>query len=138
MKTYDFQVNTLKAIHADPHPGNFLFKENGTIGIIDFGCIKRIPEPFFKDYFKLLDPKYQNDDILLKDLFYKLEFIYPNDTDHAKDLFFTLFKESMFLMILPFQKQTFDFSDKSYLDRLYAHGEDLRTRKDIRKNGAAR
>ena len=31
----------LKALHADPHPGNYLFQPDGSIGIIDFGCVKR-------------------------------------------------------------------------------------------------
>jgi predicted unusual protein kinase regulating ubiquinone biosynthesis (AarF/ABC1/UbiB family) len=31
----------LKALHADPHPGNYLFQPNGSIGMIDFGCVKR-------------------------------------------------------------------------------------------------
>jgi predicted unusual protein kinase regulating ubiquinone biosynthesis (AarF/ABC1/UbiB family) len=35
---YDVQVHQLKAVHADPHPGNFLMRANGTLGVIDFGC----------------------------------------------------------------------------------------------------
>ena len=30
-------------MHADPHPGNFLFTADGRLGIIDFGCVKVIP-----------------------------------------------------------------------------------------------
>ena len=135
---YDFQVNELKAIHADPHPGNFLFYENGDIGVIDFGCIKRIPIDFYHNYFQLLNPSYQKDDELLIELFYKLEFIYEDDTPETKKLFFGLFKEIMFLLIQPFKEGNFDFSNKDYLDRLYELGDELKSRKDIRKNGAAR
>ena len=135
---YDFQVNELKAIHADPHPGNFLFYENGDIGVIDFGCIKRIPIDFYHNYFQLLNPSYQKDDELLMELFYKLEFIYEDDTPETKKLFFGLFKEIMFLLIQPFKEGDFDFSNKDYLDRLYELGDELKSRKDIRKNGAAR
>ncbi len=135
---YDFQVNELKAIHADPHPGNFLFYDNGDIGVLDFGCIKRIPLNFYHNYFQLLNPSLQEDDSLLLDLFYKLEFIYEDDSPEAKKLFFELFKETMFLLILPFKDGQFDFSDKKYLDRLYELGDELKSRKDIRKNGAAR
>jgi len=135
---YDFQVNKLKAIHADPHPGNFLFYKNGDIGVIDFGCIKRIPIDFYHNYFQLLNPSYQKDDELLMELFYKLEFIYEDDTPETKKLFFGLFKEIMFLLIQPFKEGNFDFSNKDYLDRLYELGDELKSRKDIRKNGAAR
>jgi predicted unusual protein kinase regulating ubiquinone biosynthesis (AarF/ABC1/UbiB family) len=27
--------------NADPHPGNYLFHENGTVTFLDFGCVKR-------------------------------------------------------------------------------------------------
>ena len=75
---------------------------------------------------------------MLTDLFYKLEFIYEDDSSESKKLFFGLFKEIMFLLIQPFKEGSFDFSNKEYLDRLYTLGDELRLRKDIRKNGAAR
>nr|WP_232080088.1 AarF/ABC1/UbiB kinase family protein [Mycobacterium branderi] len=30
--------------NADPHPGNYCFGPDGTIGFVDFGCIKVLPE----------------------------------------------------------------------------------------------
>ncbi len=30
-----------RAIHADPHPGNYLFTPDGRVGILDFGCVRR-------------------------------------------------------------------------------------------------
>lgn len=42
----NFQVHHLRMVHADPHPGNFLFKSDGLVGIIDFGCIKVILRRF--------------------------------------------------------------------------------------------
>ena len=30
--------------HADPHPANFCFGPDGQVGVVDFGCIKVIPE----------------------------------------------------------------------------------------------
>ena len=27
--------------NADPHPGNYLFHEDGTVTFLDFGCVKR-------------------------------------------------------------------------------------------------
>ncbi len=30
-------------IHADPHPGNFVFMSGGRVGVLDFGSIKRLP-----------------------------------------------------------------------------------------------
>jgi predicted unusual protein kinase regulating ubiquinone biosynthesis (AarF/ABC1/UbiB family) len=31
-------------LHADPHPGNYRFHVDGTVGFVDFGCVKVIPE----------------------------------------------------------------------------------------------
>jgi predicted unusual protein kinase regulating ubiquinone biosynthesis (AarF/ABC1/UbiB family) len=32
-------------LHADPHPGNYRFNGDGTVGFLDFGCVKVLPEP---------------------------------------------------------------------------------------------
>jgi predicted unusual protein kinase regulating ubiquinone biosynthesis (AarF/ABC1/UbiB family) len=31
-------------LHADPHPGNYRFNTDGTVGFVDFGCVKVLPE----------------------------------------------------------------------------------------------
>ncbi|MDF2583645.1 MAG: hypothetical protein K0R33_2288 [Mycobacterium sp.] len=31
-------------LHVDPHPGNYRFNSDGTVGFLDFGCIKVLPE----------------------------------------------------------------------------------------------
>ena len=44
------------AVHADPHPGNFAFREaTGEIVVYDFGCVKRVPQPIGTDVRALLD-----------------------------------------------------------------------------------
>ena len=30
-----------RLLHADPHPGNYLFEDDGRVGLLDFGCVKR-------------------------------------------------------------------------------------------------
>ena len=29
-------------VNADPHPGNYLFHEDGSVSFLDFGCVKRV------------------------------------------------------------------------------------------------
>ena len=36
------QLLILETLHADPHWGNYLFGDDGTIGLVDFGCVKRL------------------------------------------------------------------------------------------------
>jgi predicted unusual protein kinase regulating ubiquinone biosynthesis (AarF/ABC1/UbiB family) len=36
---YEFRL-----FNGDPHPGNFLFPDDGTVVLLDFGCVKEIPD----------------------------------------------------------------------------------------------
>jgi predicted unusual protein kinase regulating ubiquinone biosynthesis (AarF/ABC1/UbiB family) len=40
-------------IHADPHPGNYLFLGDGRIGLLDFGCSKKFDRAFMDEHRKL-------------------------------------------------------------------------------------
>lgn len=31
-------------LHGDPHPGNYRFNTDGSVGFVDFGCVKVLPE----------------------------------------------------------------------------------------------
>ena len=37
-------------LHADPHPGNYLFLGGGRIGLLDFGCSKKFDAAFIKEH----------------------------------------------------------------------------------------
>ena len=39
-RLFFFQLFRVQALHADPHPGNYLFNNDGTIGLVDYGCVK--------------------------------------------------------------------------------------------------
>jgi predicted unusual protein kinase regulating ubiquinone biosynthesis (AarF/ABC1/UbiB family) len=45
-----FQLFRLKALHADPHPGNYLFNRDGTISLVDFGCVKHLKPQVVRCY----------------------------------------------------------------------------------------
>lgn len=53
------QIFVAKAVHADPHPGNFAFRNvgegRGEVVIYDFGCVKRLPDAVLADVHALLD-----------------------------------------------------------------------------------
>ncbi|WP_422845151.1 ABC1 kinase family protein [Acidovorax sp. M2(2025)] len=36
----------LGRVHADPHPGNFVFTPDGAVGVLDFGCTRELSAPF--------------------------------------------------------------------------------------------
>jgi predicted unusual protein kinase regulating ubiquinone biosynthesis (AarF/ABC1/UbiB family) len=37
---FQFQLLQVEAFHADPHWGNYLFNDDASIGLVDFGCVK--------------------------------------------------------------------------------------------------
>jgi hypothetical protein len=45
---YWFQVLVLERLHADPHWGNYLFNADGSISLIDFGCVKDFGRGFIR------------------------------------------------------------------------------------------
>jgi predicted unusual protein kinase regulating ubiquinone biosynthesis (AarF/ABC1/UbiB family) len=46
VELFYFQILRLGAFHADPHWGNYLFGKGGTIGMVDFGCVKYLSPEF--------------------------------------------------------------------------------------------
>jgi predicted unusual protein kinase regulating ubiquinone biosynthesis (AarF/ABC1/UbiB family) len=47
LRLFDFMCRSvfeLKAVHADPHPGNFAVRPDGSLVVYDFGCIKRLED----------------------------------------------------------------------------------------------
>lgn len=135
---YHFQMHTLKAMHADPHPGNFIITPDYKLGVIDFGCVKVIPADFYKEYFKLLDKTYLDNPPKLDEIFYKLRFIYESDSPAEKKLFRGIFQESLDLLSRPFHQDWFDFSDKKYFEKIYAFGEELANLKALRESKKVR
>lgn len=59
--TFLFSSMQLKSLHADPNPGNYLFKTNGDLALIDFGCVKRLSKEFTANLPQLLYAFYLND-----------------------------------------------------------------------------
>ncbi|MDX1497366.1 MAG: AarF/ABC1/UbiB kinase family protein, partial [Salinisphaeraceae bacterium] len=45
-------VFELKAVHADPHAGNFAFRQDGSMVVYDFGCIKRLSDDKVDAYYR--------------------------------------------------------------------------------------
>lgn len=134
----NFQVHHLKMVHADPHPGNFLFRSDGSVGIIDFGCIKVIPPEVYDSYFRIFVPDVLQDDKMMMELFIKNEFLSTTDSESELRLFFPLFKEIFNLLARPFQYAEFDFGDDEFFNKIYAFGDDIYNNKEVRKSKTAR
>ena len=135
---YHFQFNVLKKVHADPHPGNFLVDKDGHLGVLDFGCVKEIPDDFYTNYFQLLDPSTSQHPEKLLPLLEELAFILPSDTPQERAFFEELFTNMIGLLARPFASSTFDFGDEVYFAEIYQMGQDLSGNKQLRKANGAR
>lgn len=122
---FDYQMHDLKMVHADPHPGNFLFRPDGTVGIIDFGCIKEVPHDFYLDYFALIMPEIQANEAVSERIMERIEMIYASDDDAKRKVFKDLFLKMTRLLSMPFREARFHFGDPAYMERIYALGEEI-------------
>ncbi|GAB2608496.1 ABC1 kinase family protein [Belliella aquatica] len=135
---YHHQVHNLMQVHADPHPGNFIIQNDGKLGIIDFGCVKVIPEDFYKGYFSLIKRELLINEEELNEIFYGLEFISDKDTEVEKAYFKGVFKEMISLLGKPFHVDTFDFANDEYFEQIFKLGDRISNDKMFRKSRQAR
>ena len=122
---YNFQQHELRAVHADPHPGNFLITADGRLGIIDFGCIKEMPEDFYRPFFSLVLGDVLDDEESTLQAFRELEMIHSTDTPQQIDFYYRFYKEMISLFARPYMDPVFDFGETSFFDDLYGFGEKL-------------
>lgn len=135
---YHHQVHNLKQVHADPHPGNFIIEPDGTLGIIDFGCVKVIPEDFYQGYFALIKRDLVMREEELNQIFYTLDFISDKDTEEEKTYFKSVFKEMISLLGKPFHVDRFDFANDSYFEEIFLLGDRISNDKMFKKSRQAR
>lgn len=135
---YDFQIHQLRKVHADPHPGNFLFTPEGTVNIFDFGCVKEIPEKFYVAYFKLVDRDIYKDEAKTLQVYKDLEMVHDSDSQEELDFFMPLFKQMIDMLTLPFTVDRFDFGNETYFGSIYNFADTLMEMPEIRNSPKAR
>ena len=130
---YMYQMHVLKAVHADPHPGNFLVDKEANLIAIDFGCIKQVPNEFYVPYFELAVLDNINDPVFFKEKLYELEILLEDDSEKESKYFSALFFEMLSLFTSPFHNEVFDFSDESFWNKITELSEKYSTDQELRK-----
>lgn len=131
---YDYQIHRLREVHADPHPGNFIIGADGSLGVIDFGCVKVIPEDYYQQYFILLDSQVFSGEYDLNRIFEDLQFLYPEDEPDERAKLSEIFSHMIGLLGKPFYNGHFDFGDDAYFEEITAFGEEMSKRKELRES----
>ncbi len=130
---YMFQLHELKKLHADPHPGNFLISKKKELMVIDFGCVKEIPEDFYLPYMELITTTDFEDKVAFQKKLTGLEFLTPEDRPEERRFFTDLFQEMLQLLTQPFKTEVFDFSDEDFFQNIADLGQRYAQLNEMRK-----
>ena len=130
---YMYQIHSLKQVHADPHPGNFLVSKEGKLIALDFGCIKAIPNDFYVPYFELAKKESLENKALFEQKLYELEILKPEDSQEEIVFFKAMFHEMLSIFTQPFHQDTFDFSDAHFFGKIAELGEHYSKSTELKK-----
>jgi len=135
---YMYQIHILKAVHADPHPGNFLVDNDSNLIAIDFGCIKKVPQEFYTPYFELAEIENINNPAFFKEKLYELEILIEEDSEKEIVYFSELFHEMLSLFTSPFHGNSFDFSNEDFWGRITELSEKYSNDQELKKMNGSR
>ncbi len=122
---YNYQQHEMRAVHADPHPGNFLITPEGKLAVIDFGCIKELPDDFYYPFFATTSAALMDNREETVKAFRQLEMILPRDNEKQVEFYYQNYKEMIDLFAEPYVENEFDFSKTEFFDSLYSFGEKI-------------
>ena len=108
----------IKTIHADPNPGNFLFLEDGRLGIIDFGCTKSVDEEFLQSFNKLhLSLIDEIDELEIAKLYMQMGMIEPSSDEEMLQFYKEIINPLDTIYIEIFKQDRYDFKNSNYAKR---------------------
>jgi predicted unusual protein kinase regulating ubiquinone biosynthesis (AarF/ABC1/UbiB family) len=122
---YNYQQHELRAVHADPHPGNFMITDDNNLGVIDFGCIKELPDDFYYPFFSLISSDVILDKGKTIDAFRKLEMIQEGDSPKQIEFYYEMYLEMIKLFAMPYTSSVFNFDNPEFFAGLYNYGEKI-------------
>lgn len=129
---YQHQIHQLRFMHADPHPGNFIITPHDELGVIDFGCIKEIPDDFYASYLKLLRHGQDLNSQEFIDALIELGLYNDTAPKKERELVLGVFREMFELVGRPLFSERFDFGQDDFFESIYKRGEALSKNSELR------
>lgn len=105
-----------RAVHADPHPGNFAFRDDGQVVVYDMGCVKRVPEPVVQQVRLLLRAAIAQDWQGLHDALIALQGVKPELPLAEVQTLYEDFTRSIIDKLMA--EETFDFSEPDFIEEI--------------------
>jgi predicted unusual protein kinase regulating ubiquinone biosynthesis (AarF/ABC1/UbiB family) len=113
-RLYDLFVHSfygLNVLHADPNPGNYLFADDGTLGLIDFGCVRHFSKDFVSQMPQLLNAYLRQDAVAVLQHYRELGMIIDDlSTAQQQQFYNDLLKPFGDWLTKPFRAGRFNFS----------------------------
>ncbi len=101
--------------YADPHPGNYLFLDDGRLALLDFGCVQRYG-PEEREIMRLADRMANDDPSLISEVIHRVCGVSKSDAVYPDYL--KMMKESVDWMMAPVERPgPFDFGDEAHFQR---------------------
>ncbi len=135
---YMYQMHGLRKLHADPHPGNFLINAEHELIVLDFGCMKAVPEHFYTPCFELLKEANIEDRELLKEKLEALAIFKPTDRSEDVNYLLDVSQEMVRLLTQPFRAEHFDFGNADYFQEITRLSESYARDPKLRKLSGGR
>ena len=115
------QIFRNRGFHADPHLGNFAFREDGSIVMYDLGCVKRMRAEDLALYRDILSFGLAKDFVTVEARLREIGFL-REGAEGFEDELYGWFQE---LFARPFQGQDFSFAESTLHKELAAKGPSL-------------
>ncbi len=108
----------IKTIHADPNPGNFLFLKDEKLGIIDFGCTKKVDGEFLKSFNKLhLSLIDEIEPLEIAKQYMQMGMIEPSSDEEMLKFYKEIINPLDTIYIEIFKQDRYDFKESNYAKR---------------------
>ncbi len=111
-------ASNARTLHADTHPGNFLFRDDGRLGVVDFGCVKTFPQQFRDDMLRLFRARMADDEDEITHYLFALDILRDDLSENTQDELRHFFEQYGSLIVEPYRQSSFDFGDPKFQDRL--------------------
>ena len=112
--SFFISLYTLKTVHADPNPGNFIFMDENQLGIIDFGCVKQFDDEFLHTFSKLHNALVLGeDDMILVEQYHDLDMIDRASDEEMLAFYRNVIKPLDRIYIEIFEGDIYDFKESN-------------------------
>lgn len=109
-----------RTVHADPHPGNFAFRDDGSVVVYDMGCVKNVPESIVLEVRRLVQAAIDHDWASLHAALIAMKGIKPDiELAEVQELYEDFTRTTMDKLL---EQPDFDFGDREFMNDLHRVG----------------